>query len=111
MTLPPAMMKGVADIVVLQVLDKHGESYGYELIQMIGRASKDAFAFKEGTLYPLLYRLEDQDLVESRRKPTDAGKVRRYYQISKKGKAHLADKTKAYQSFIKGLQSVLEFGV
>jgi|SRR3989339_452031 len=111
MQLPPAMMKGVADIVVLQVLDKHGESYGYELVQVIGRASKDAFAFREGTLYPLLYKLEDQRLVESSRKATDGGKVRRYYRISKKGKAHLAEKTKAYLGFIEGLQSVLEFGV
>ena len=52
------MKKGALDMLVLKLL-QHEEKYGYQLISELRDRSNGALALKEGTLYPILYRLED----------------------------------------------------
>ena len=52
------MKKGVLDMLVLRLLEKEPK-YGYQLIQEMREKSDEVFSLKEGTLYPILYRLED----------------------------------------------------
>ena len=59
------MKKGALDMLVLKLL-QHEEKYGYQLISELRDRSNGALALKEGTLYPILYRLEDGGLVTSR---------------------------------------------
>lgn len=101
-------MKGLADLVVLRALDRHGESYGYGLIERIGEDSQDLFAFQEGTLYPLLYRLERDGFVSSRRKAGSSGKERRYYRLTEAGRKRLAERTQEYRGFLKGMSLILD---
>ena len=51
-------------MLVLELLAKKS-MYGYEMIQTLKGTSEDFFALKEGTLYPILYRLEDNDFAKS----------------------------------------------
>lgn len=70
-------------VIVLAVLSKlQQEHYGYSLRQVL---AEDGFEINEGTLYPLLRRLEKQGLLESRWN-VDNGRPRRYYIISAQGK-------------------------
>ena len=70
-------------IIVLAVLSKlRQEHYGYSLRQVL---AEDGIEINEGTLYPLLRRLEKQGLLQSRWN-TDNGRPRRYYAISPQGK-------------------------
>lgn len=55
--------------------------YGTELMEELGR---HGYSISPGTLYPILHSLEKQELVASYRK-NESGKIRRYYQITKKG--------------------------
>ena len=50
-------------MLVLELLAKKS-MYGYEMIQTLKGTSEDFFALKEGTLYPILYRLEDNDFAK-----------------------------------------------
>ncbi len=109
MSFSTLIMKGMADVIVLRVLDKNGECYGYELIEKIGEQSKDMFAFREGTLYPLLYRLEKQEFVTSKRRMALNGKERRYYKITETGQKYLNEQSKEYQGFMQGLRSVFDW--
>ena len=59
------MKKGVLEILVLKFLSQE-EKYGYQLISELKERSGGMFSLKEGTLYPILYRLEEDGLVESR---------------------------------------------
>ncbi|MGN1313872.1 MAG: PadR family transcriptional regulator [Lachnospiraceae bacterium] len=59
------MKKGVLDMLVLKLLEREPK-YGYQIITELREKSKERFALKEGTLYPILYRLEDDGLVISR---------------------------------------------
>jgi hypothetical protein len=58
------LKKGVLEMLVLDTVCK-GSTYGYELLTALKTRSNDLFALKEGTLYPILYRLEDDGLIEA----------------------------------------------
>jgi len=73
--------------LVLAVLSK-GESYGYDIIRQIKEASKGELQFSDGTLYPVLRKLEDKELILSEWKIAENEKRRRYYTLTKKGKEY-----------------------
>jgi len=100
------IMKGAAEVVVLQALHT-SKAYGYELVSRIERTSNGIFELQEGTIYPLLYRLEDRGDIVSHKQATPQGKERRYYEITAQGKKQLQKSTKEYAHFITGLQRVL----
>ena len=56
------MKKGVLEMLVLETVCG-GSTYGYELLGRLKACSDGLFALKEGTLYPILYRLEDDGFV------------------------------------------------
>ena len=58
------LKKGVLDMVVLRLVEEKS-TYGYEIIQQLEQRGEGFFNLKEGTLYPVLYRLEDSGLIES----------------------------------------------
>ena len=58
------LKKGVLEMLVLELICKKA-TYGYELLQLLKEGSGGMFSLKEGTLYPILYRLEDDGLIVS----------------------------------------------
>ena len=58
------LKKGVLEMLVLELLCRK-PAYGYELLTMLKEHSNGMFTLKEGTLYPILYRLEDDGLIRS----------------------------------------------
>lgn len=102
------MMKGAAEIIVLQALADEGEAYGYDLLKAIKRTSQNIFELQEGTLYPLLYRLEDRGLIASKKQAAPSGKTRRYYRLTHKGGKHLKDRSKEWKLFAEGMHTVFK---
>lgn len=85
------MKKGVLDMLVLKLLEKE-EKYGYQIINELREKSNNRFLLKEGTLYPILYRLEDDKFVESRWSEAVGKKIpRKYYVITEEGKMALKE--------------------
>ena len=85
------MKKGVLDMLVLKLLSKE-EMYGYQIISELKVKSGERFLLKEGTLYPILYRLEDDSLVKSYwREVQGKGVPRKYYQITSEGRDTLKE--------------------
>jgi transcriptional regulator len=80
--------RGTLPTLILEVL-VHEPSHGYRIAQQIKTRSKGVLDFKEGTLYPALHKLENEGLVDSY-EGVEKGRPRRYYQITKSGKAALA---------------------
>lgn len=105
------MIKGVAEIIVLQTLQDHGEAYGYQLTRALAQNSHNIFELQEGTLYPLLYRLEFKGLVGSTIKTASSGKDRRYYRITPTGKKILQMRSTELGVLLKGIKQVLHLAV
>ena len=72
------LLKGNTDTLLLALLQ--GEAmYGYQIVKEVNARSSGYFAFKEGTLYPALHRLERTRLIEGRWEDTPTKVRRRYY--------------------------------
>lgn len=101
------LLKGTAEIIVLNTLKDLGETYGYQLVKAINEASSGMFDLQEGTLYPLLYRLEDKGYVVSTKKTAPSGKERRYYAITVSGKKILSERRTELSLFMQALSQTI----
>ena len=80
--------------------------YGYQLSEAIEQRSDDILSLGKGTLYPLLYNLEAKRLVKGLWETSEAGRKRRYYSITSKGKTHLVAQKQQLRKFHAGLNLV-----
>jgi len=99
------LLKGIAPVVVLEILSR-GQMYGYELSQAIEQRSGDVLTLGKGTLYPLLYNLEAKKLIKGRWEKNNSSRKRRYYSITSKGKGELAKQKAQLKELTAGLNLV-----
>ena len=102
------MKKGVLDMLVLKLL-KEEPKYGYQMIQEMKEKSQDVFSLKDGTLYPILYRLEEEGMVKSKWLESDGKQIpRKYYEITPKGQNALAEIAKTWANISEGITRIME---
>jgi len=89
-----AIRKGLLEFLILKIISAH-EMY---VADMLGRLSTTEFATQEGTLYPLLSKLRRDGLVDYVWQESDAGPPRKYYTLTKKGKAQLDELNEYWKS-------------
>lgn len=99
------LLKGVAPVVVLEILSR-GAMYGYELSEAVEQRSGNILSLGRGTLYPLLYNLEAKGLVQANWQESENGRKRRYYQITGKGKEKLSSQKEQWQQLQEGVNLV-----
>ena len=99
------LLKGVAPVVVLEILSR-GPMYGYELSEAIEQRSGDILTLGKGTLYPLLYNLEAKKLVKGKWEKNESSRKRRYYSITSRGKDELVRQKAQLKELTAGLNLV-----
>ena len=72
--------------------------------------SKGVFAFKEGTLYPILHTLENEGLIEAYWDCGEGKRKRKYYRITENGKNALKEKEEEWELFSSTVNHVLREG-
>ena len=82
-----AIRKGLLEFLILKIISAH-EMY---VADMLERLSETEFATQEGTLYPLLSKLRRDGVVDYVWQESDAGPPRKYYTLTGKGRAQLAE--------------------
>lgn len=97
-------------MLVLKLLEKE-EKYGYQIISELREKSESRFALKEGTLYPILYRLEDEELIKSKWSEAAGRKVpRKYYVITEKGKREVKEIEALWRGIYDCVARIMEAG-
>jgi len=85
-------------LLILSVLAK-GPSYGYEIIRSINQQGEGLFLWQEGTIYPVLHKLEQEGLVRAQWQQADTGRERKYYYITAQGRGALGVATEQWRGF------------
>ena len=90
------LLQGTLDMLILRVLSR-GEMHGWGIADRIDQLSKNVLSVGEGSLYPALYRLQDQGWVESEWGTSDNNRKAKFYVITKAGRKHLAAEADNWQ--------------
>jgi PadR family transcriptional regulator PadR len=80
------LLQGTLDLLILRSLGT-GPDHGYGIAARIHQLSRDELRVEEGSLYPALYRLEEQGLVDSEWAPTENHRRAKFYRLTRKGRA------------------------
>ena len=113
MNFDKGLIGGSSALLVLSLLSEK-DYYGYEIIKTLEDRSDKTFEFKEGSLYPVLHRLENDGFVVSYREKSESGKERKYYHITPAGLEQLSEEKEQWIVFSKAVNRVAlgaEFGL
>jgi PadR family transcriptional regulator PadR len=95
--------KGVLELCVLALV-KQQDRYGYELVQRISQQIEIA----EGTVYPLLRRLTQEQYFQTYLQESDEGPPRKYYQLTAKGQEYLLQLQTEWSEFVTGVNILMK---
>ncbi len=99
------LLRGILEGCVLSVIAQ-GETYGYEIISRLAASGFENLL--EGTLYPVLTRLEAKKLISCRREKSPLGPVRKYYSVTDAGIAALEEFKESYRRITAAAETVLK---
>lgn len=98
------LLKGILEGCILKIISKN-ETYGYELYSSLKDNGFDDLS--EGTLYPLLIRLEKNDFLSSISRNSPLGPKRKYYSLTKLGAQELSDFCHSWDKISKSVNKIL----
>ena len=89
-------LDGNVETLVLAVLES-GPSYGYALVKELNERAEGILQLGEGTIYPVLHRLEEKELISAKWRLAESGRERKYYRLTAKGRRALAANCQQWQ--------------
>ncbi|MBM3760197.1 MAG: PadR family transcriptional regulator [Acidobacteria bacterium] len=89
MSKPNDLLQGTLDLLILKTISLE-PVHGWAIAKRIQQSSGDVLLVQQGSLYPALHRLEQQGWIDSETKPTESGRVAKFYSLTKAGKKQLA---------------------
>jgi PadR family transcriptional regulator PadR len=103
------LARGTMELAVLALIAAR-KRYGYDLLSSLAGASDGAMAIKEGTLYPALHRMEDAGYISASWEAEGRASPRKYYSITKEGRARLEALRAEWQRLSTGMERLLSGG-
>jgi transcriptional regulator len=91
------VQQGSLALMVLKTLDVLGPQHGYGLAKRIEQISGDVLSVNQGTLYPLLLKLEQEGAIASDWGPSDNNRRARFYRLTAAGRRQLQLETRNWQ--------------
>ena len=100
------LLQGTLDLLVLKCLST-GPNHGYAIAQRIHQLSEDALRIEEGSLYPALYRMEEQGLIDSEWRVTENNRKAKFYRLTASGRRRLSEEHTEWRRFAEAVDAVL----
>ena len=100
------LVRGMLKTIILQLLGEKDKMYGYELSKLVRDRTKDKIVLTEGALYPLLHKLEKDNLVVTSMEMV-GNRQRKYYALTPSGKTSAKEKRSELMDFMETLKSLM----
>ena len=89
MAKPSDLIQGTLDLLILKTVSLE-LVHGWAIAKRIQQVSNEVLQVQQGSLYPALHRLEQQGWITAVVKPTESGRIARFYSLTRQGKKQLA---------------------
>jgi len=103
----PDLLQGTLDMLILKVLSRES-THGFGICQRIQQWSDDVLSVGEGSLYPALYRLQDQGWIESEWGVSENNRKAKYYQLTKSGRKQLERENLGWEHMCLAIRRVMQ---
>ena len=101
--------KGSVEMLLLHLLKTEGDCYGYQLSQLINQRSNGVLVIPEGSMYPTLYKLIDNNYVTDYKKVVGKRMTPVYYHLEESGKERLNELVEYYKEVADAIQKIMSF--
>jgi transcriptional regulator len=104
---PVDVLQGTLDMLILKAVSL-GALHGYGVLLRIQQISKDRLEIQQGSLYPALYRLEHQGLIQSEWGESENKRKAKYYSLTAAGRRRLQEQTRNWNRMTDIIDGVLK---
>ncbi|HEX9651370.1 MAG TPA: PadR family transcriptional regulator [Cyclobacteriaceae bacterium] len=101
------LLKGNLQTIILKVLSDQKRMYGYEIVQKVKQSSIETIVLTEGSLYPMLHKMEADGLLKIELEYVGK-RIRKYYSLTETGASQVEIKLKEFAAFVKTMSAVLQ---
>jgi PadR family transcriptional regulator, regulatory protein PadR len=101
------LLQGTLDVLILKTLSP-GSMHGWGISQRIQQVSQDVLRVNQGSLYPALYRLENQGWIRAEWGTSENNRKAKFYELTRSGRRKLADETESWERFSAAVARVLQ---
>jgi transcriptional regulator len=103
------LLQGTLDLLILRTLAS-SEMHGWGISQRLQQISQDVLQVNQGSLYPALYRLEQQGWIESSWGDSENNRRAKFYALTRSGRKQLAEETANWERISAAVARVLQHG-
>lgn len=100
------LLPGTLDLLILKAVSL-GPLHGYGVLLRISQISKGALLIEQGALYPALFRLVRQGLLETEWDKSENNRRAKYYELTAKGRKRLREETDGWNRLVSAIGSAL----
>ena len=100
------LLPGTLDLLILKAVSL-GKLHGYGVLLRIQQISGGALQIQQGALYPALYRLEQQGLIESEWGTSENNRRAKFYRLTTAGRARLGEETASWNRLAEAIATAL----
>jgi PadR family transcriptional regulator, regulatory protein PadR len=101
------LLQGTLDLLILRTLAS-GEQHGWGISRRLQQLSEDVLQVNQGSLYPALYRLEQQGWIASSWGDSDNNRRAKFYRLTRAGRRQLAEETATWERLAGAVARVLQ---
>jgi len=100
------LLQGTLDVLILKTLSG-GQMHGWGISQRIQQLSQDVLQVNQGSLYPALYRLENQGWIKAEWGTSENNRRAKFYELTRAGRKQLSEETESWERFSAAVARVL----
>jgi transcriptional regulator len=107
MAKPTDLVQGTLDLLILKTISQEPK-HGWAIAKRIQQVSHEALQVQQGSLYPALHRLEQQAWIQAEWKTTEAGRMAKFYSLTKAGRKQLQKELEAWDRLSSAINLVIQ---
>jgi PadR family transcriptional regulator, regulatory protein PadR len=101
------LVQGTLDLLILKTISLEPK-HGWAIAKRIEQVSREALQIQQGSLYPALHRLEQQGWIEAEWRPTETGRMAKFYSLTRAGRTQMKRELATWMRLSEGINLVVQ---